>query len=259
MAQSEITFLYGKWVSDCTHHIDKHFEGYYTLQYMAGGGVDLRIGGQSYALLGRWFWSCWPGPQITFHAGAGARTWEHRYLAFRGVRVARWAAEGLFPIRPQQPPTGEDWGARFDAILDLALRPDAWNRRRAVHLLEGVLIELAEARAQPATGPTWLQEVVQELEARVETAAPDYARLAGRVDMSLTTLRRKFRAATGMSLHEYLLQLRIHAAQRLLAETDLPIKTVADRLGYRDVFYFTRQFRVFTGVPPAVYRQSTAG
>jgi YesN/AraC family two-component response regulator len=39
----------------------------------------------------------------------------------------------------------------------------------------------------------------------------------------------------------------------------LPIKTIAEQLGYRDVSFFTRQFRLVTGVPPATFRRSREG
>ena len=52
---------------------------------------------------------------------------------------------------------------------------------------------------------------------------------------------------------------RIAEARRLLGETDEPIKSIAKRLGYRDVFFFSRQFRSITGVPPAMYRRSRQG
>jgi len=62
-----------------------------------------------------------------------------------------------------------------------------------------------------------------------------------------------------MSPHAYLLQCRATSARRLLGETDLPIKSIAQQLGYRDVYFFSRQFRQMTGVPPAVYRHSRHG
>jgi AraC-like DNA-binding protein len=57
----------------------------------------------------------------------------------------------------------------------------------------------------------------------------------------------------------YVLQCRANAARQLLTETDLPVKLIARQLGYQDVFFFTRQFRKFTGVPPALYRKSRQG
>jgi AraC-like DNA-binding protein len=74
--------------------------------------------------------------------------------------------------------------------------------------------------------------------------------------MSLSTLRRKFRAATGVALHEYQIQARVAKARTLLGDTDLPVKVIAERLGYTDVYFFTRQFRQAVGVPPATYRRS---
>jgi len=48
-------------------------------------------------------------------------------------------------------------------------------------------------------------------------------------------------------------------ARQMLGETELPLKTIADRLGYRDVYFFSRQFRKLSGVPPAAYRRSRQG
>jgi AraC-like DNA-binding protein len=42
----------------------------------------------------------------------------------------------------------------------------------------------------------------------------------------------------------------------LLTETDLPLKAVAERLGYDSVYFFARQFRQIAGVPPGVFRRS---
>jgi len=45
----------------------------------------------------------------------------------------------------------------------------------------------------------------------------------------------------------------------MLVHTDEPIKMIAARLGYNDVYFFSRQFRLITGVPPAIYRRSRQG
>lgn len=278
MALPPITFLYGTHVPVCTHHIHKHFEGYYTIQYVAAGQVSLTIDGRPYALHGRTFFSCYPGPLIHFHVAPGVGAWDHRYLAFRGALVGQWAREGLFPVPPQAVPgeagpaetrDGDGWAQRFDDLLHLALAAERWSQRRAVHRLEGILLDLAAMRdAAPAAAglaadrpEPWLGRVLQELQAasEAEEAVVDYEALAGAVGMSVRTLRRRFQAAMGTTPHAYLLQQRIGAARKLLAETDMPIKTVASRLGYKDVFFFTRQFRAIAGVPPAEYRKSTQG
>ena len=101
---------------------------------------------------------------------------------------------------------------------------------------------------------SWLDELLDDLHSG--DFSPDYSRLATRYGLSLTTLREQFKAATGTTMHDYVLQNRMVAARTLLHETDLPLKAIADQLGYNDVFYFSRQFRRFVGVTPGGYRQS---
>lgn len=262
MPTAELTFLYGESVAKCAHRIDKQFVGYNTLQYMSAGAVELSIGRDRHALHGRWFWSAYPGPRIAFHAAAPSKTWRHRYIAFRGPRVRRWIAHGLFPIAPQPAPRERDFGERFDHLLDLATRRsgEPFAAMRATHVLEEMLIELAEARTAARTRPAWLNAAIARLDvaARGE-AVVDYAQVADELGMAEVTLRRRFRAATGAPPHEYVLQSRVGEARRLLGETELPIKSIAARLGYSDVYFFSRQFKKFAGVPPALFRKSRQG
>ena len=45
------------------------------------------------------------------------------------------------------------------------------------------------------------------------------------------------------------------AAQRLLAETSMPIGEVAAQSGFQDMFYFSRRFRLESGLSPTQYRK----
>lgn len=261
-APPDLTFLYGESVPRCAHRIDKHFVGYNTLQYMSGGAVELSVGGERHELHGRWFWSAYPGPRIAFHAAAPAKTWRHRYIAFRGPRVRRWEDDGLFPIAPQPAPHDRDFGERFDRLLELATRRsgEPFAALRATHVLEEILIELAEDRTAARGRPGWLKAAVAKLDAAARgEASADYAAVAEELGMAEVTFRRRFRAATGSAPHEYVLQSRVAEARRLLGETDVPVKTIAQRLGYADVYFFSRQFKKFAGVPPALFRKSRQG
>jgi AraC-like DNA-binding protein len=257
---AELTFLYGESVPRCTHRIDKHFIGYHTLQYMSAGAVELSVGSQGFRMEGRWFWSAYPGPRIAFHVAPPHRTWRHRYIAFRGPLVERWRGEGLFPIEPQPAPEDDDIGGQFDEMLRQSARTDRLSYLRAVHLLEGMLIRLAETRAHAETKPAWLRDATQRLAALATRGdEADYEAVAARLGMAESTLRRRFREATGMPPHEFVLQARVAEARRLLGETDRPIKSIAQELGYRDVYFFSRQFKKLAGVPPAMYRKSRQG
>lgn len=67
---------------------------------------------------------------------------------------------------------------------------------------------------------------------------------------------RLFKKLTGSSPHNYLATIRANRAQQLLAETDLSITQVAERVGYLSASHFTKAFRLATGTSPREFRKS---
>jgi AraC-like DNA-binding protein len=257
---TELLFLHCDHMPRCTASVDKDFRDYYTLQYMTAGEVELFYGEERHLMQGTWFWPAYPGVHIRFGRAPGCAWWTHRYVAFRGPLVNRWISDGLFPNGPQAAPRDKKHAALFDQLLNFARRADGWGSRRAVNALESLLLELAEARAMEARAveeqaEAWLKNVLHTLDNEAGFA-PDYEAVAKQHGMALSTLRRRFRAATGVPIHEYSLQCRIARARRFLGETDWPLKTIAEKLGYSDLYFFARQFKEQTGVPPAAYRKS---
>ncbi|AZN43072.1 AraC family transcriptional regulator [Paenibacillus albus] len=62
-----------------------------------------------------------------------------------------------------------------------------------------------------------------------------------------------FKKIVGRSPIDYLTSVRINAARRLLDNTGAPARQVAESVGYKDPFYFSRQFKRVTGVSPSRY------
>lgn len=79
-------------------------------------------------------------------------------------------------------------------------------------------------------------------------------RMAGRMGLSAGHFRARFHRAVGMSPARYLRQLRAHEAQRLLRDTILPIKRIAQMVGYPELPHLHRLFVAQVGVTPAAYR-----
>jgi AraC-like DNA-binding protein len=254
-----LTILAASYQPECRIHIDKYIVGYYTIQFMSEGGVDLSYDDRHYSLKGQWFWSALPGPRIRFHASRDEGKWFHRHVGFTGPRVGRWMALGLLPKEPWPAPPGRDWAAAMDRVIAQTRQRDPRGQMRAVNMLEQFLLDLADARIvpQPHAEEEWL-ETVRDALSQDGVFNPDYARLATDTGMSLTTLRRRFKESMGMSMQDYVLQARFAAARELLTETNMPLKTVAEQLGYDSVYFFCRQFRQQVGVPPGLYRKTRA-
>lgn len=257
--QDQLVFLAGSHNPHAQSNIDKFLEGYATIQFMQRGAVEVAYDGEAQVLRGAWFWPAYPGTHIRFSAPAGGGHWHHRHLAFQGPLYEEWRAQGCWPLRACAAPASRsavEWGKYMDLMIELSKRGDSWGRRRAINLLEGLLLELCETSVdQQSQEFPWLQKVLSLLQ---ENQVFNYAQIAREMGLSEGSLRRKFKAATGTSLHGYVLQQRMVQARTLLAETDLPIKTIARRLGYANVYFFSRQFKQMTGAPPATFRQSRA-
>ena len=59
---------------------------------------------------------------------------------------------------------------------------------------------------------------------------------------SPTFVERVFRKETGLSVQAHITRMRMNLAERLLATTDLMVKEIAGRCGYRSAQYFCRAF-----------------
>lgn len=71
-------------------------------------------------------------------------------------------------------------------------------------------------------------------------------------------LRQVFRQQTGMSISQYLRQLRICQAQDLLRNSELLVGNIATRCGFEDSNYFSVVFTKETGMTPRMWRQRYA-
>jgi iron complex transport system substrate-binding protein len=73
--------------------------------------------------------------------------------------------------------------------------------------------------------------------------------------MSVRNFQRIFKDATGLSPNNYLLELRIQHASKLLTETDSAIYDLSEQVGISDWFYFSKAFKKKFGVSPLKYRK----
>jgi len=78
--------------------------------------------------------------------------------------------------------------------------------------------------------------------------------LALRAQLSPRYFSIKFKEIIGSSVQTYMIRMRIERAQHLLMHAGMNVTEVADALGYRDIFFFSRQFKQYTGKSPSEVR-----
>ncbi len=73
-------------------------------------------------------------------------------------------------------------------------------------------------------------------------------------NLSKEAFCRYFKLRTRKTFTQYLLQLRINEAQKLLQETDLGISEIAFQVGFENLSYFNRSFKKITGLTPRDFK-----
>ena len=96
-----------------------------------------------------------------------------------------------------------------------------------------------------------LQYIEENLAKQINTAT-----LAKLLHMSQYHFCRLFREATGRSVVQYVNEMRIDKACRILKETNLNITEAGLTVGFSDSNYFSRTFKKYCGITPSGYRKA---
>lgn len=75
------------------------------------------------------------------------------------------------------------------------------------------------------------------------------------IHMSYSLFRKAFKAYTHLSPAQYIIELRLQAARKLLMNTNKSIKEIAIYLNYDDSLYFSSLFKKHVGLSPTTFRE----
>jgi AraC-like DNA-binding protein len=67
-------------------------------------------------------------------------------------------------------------------------------------------------------------------------------------------LNRLFLKQTGITIHQYILNIRISEAKKMLLNTDLSLTEIAEKVGFNSNTYFSSYFKQSTGVSPQRFK-----
>ena len=87
----------------------------------------------------------------------------------------------------------------------------------------------------------------------------DMRGVAKRLHLSYSYFRRIFKQQTGLSPHQYWMDLKIARARTLLSDLALSVKEVAFRTGFDSQQYFCRLFKDKLGCTPSDFRARRRG
>lgn len=244
------------------HLHDRLFEGYYGIQYSHEGSFSVSRGDEPFrTVMGPYALVTHPGIRFRYGVLPGNEPRYHIFVCFRGERAEAYLREGLLPLGEKHGmiPVLQS-GVFCQNILQLQTCLQDGHQARAVHLLEGLLLQLSER--QGGNRPGRMEQALDGLgqAIRSDLSRPwDFTAEARRMQVSYPHFRRLFAQHFGCAPGQFLLKSRLEHASWLLRETYEPIARIAEKTGFCDVYYFTRQFRKFLHLTPARYRKEFVG
>lgn len=240
-----------------TQMVVRDFVGRYGLNYAHEGRLSFAADRERPVVVkGPVAWISRPGHME--YGSAGGTPWSNRYINFTGPRVARYIESGLMVLSSPPVPVrqGERFRLAFDELFDYLGSP-RFTQTRAVYMLEGLLLLLSEQRTLAETpGPrvaatgAWCRQIEQD-PSRPHLAA-EQARAMG---LSLSGFRKTFHALTGLAPHQFILRARMEKAAALLKNPKHSVGEVGSRVGFPDVYGFSRHFKKHFGQSPRQWRE----
>jgi AraC-like DNA-binding protein len=261
LGEKGIDLLSGRFTD---HEYASHFHQEYVIASFTQGAQSQRIDGRPGV--------CVPGtvliipPGIPHQCEAADRRVGWRYRAFYPDRETVQAIAAVGRSADPNIKLLEDGGAVQIEDAGLARQLDALHRRiegsfaepllrqhafaTAIwSLLQRVGISLIEPRR---VGPLPIRRAIELMQARLDRADLSVREIAKAANLSPYHFMRVFRSATGLTVHRFLVQLRLQKARRLLLRDGSAV-SVAFRTGFADQSHFIRHFRSCYGTTPASY------
>lgn len=134
---------------------------------------------------------------------------------------------------------------QFRRLDMLAERSPADMQEFAAYLIDAALMEL-----ESPSDTAGLIDAVKHYIRQHYREDLTRNKLADVVHITPNYLSKRFHTEVGMSLREYINQLRIEDAKRLLLSTNATISEVACEVGFDNISYFSTVFRKLCGVSP---------
>lgn len=229
------------------------------LHYIHSGKGVLSIEDVDYHLQEGDFFFIEPNKMIKYAADSN-HPWAFYWIGFRGdlaanylIRTSISSSNPVFNINKGQ--TIKD---RLSEIIEISFIKEDNDLLLNAKLLEilyhlSILFPSEEKMSESNKKNTLFVQALQFMRNNFESDI-QISEIAHSLAIDRTYLHRLFKQELGMSPKEYLTEIRIRKAKELLTNTDYPIKTIAQSVGYADPQQFSKVFSQISGFSPSKYR-----
>jgi DNA-binding response OmpR family regulator len=167
---------------------------------------------------------------------------------------------GIIMVTARKEPADKIAGYENGADIYLTKPTSLDELAAAVQALSRRITIWAEDSLQSVLDPGQLKSAeraraVQQQLINTPGKLPTMDELAAQYGCSVRTLNNEFAAEYGQSMQSYIAEYRFNCAYAALQQTTIPMKILADQLGYSHVNHFISAFRKRFGYPPGALRK----
>jgi len=231
---------------------------FYLLHYVIKGKGTYFIEDRKFQVTQGQAFLIYPGMKIDYKADR-EQPWEYCWVGFNGPDAQMLIDSTMFTIENPVVTFSDIKIKRL--ILDIYRCRGSQNYKlilmiARLYTLIAYLIEIAQ-KDFPSS-----QMDYQYVHAAISLIKEQYTQanlsiqdIAQQVNISRSKLYRAFMEIAGISPIQYLAEQRISAACALLARTDIPIKKITAKVGFKDSLYFSKVFKKKMQRTPRQYRK----
>jgi len=203
-------------------------------------------------------------PELAHAYGSeDGKSWGQVYVVFSGLQFDLLSQSPVYrshqPIWHLEPV--ELWKQRLEKVLSTPPAESPIESLRTIMRFTQLIVEMATTDATSRKHPkeAWLEESMHLLGEPYRSGWMSPQEVARQIGQSYDGFRKKFSAKTGLAPGKYQQKRRIDEACAALYRGGDNFKELAEKLGFCDVYHFSKVFRQTVGMPPSVYRRTVRG
>ena len=142
--------------------------------------------------------------------------------------------------------------SKFDLMINTYLYNRTLSTQKCAFMLQDILISIYE-KSLDKIDLSPLKASLKHIHSSF-TDKISIPYLASLENLSNSRYVAVFKKQTGKSPNEYIIELRLQLAKKLLNNTNMSIKQISEQVGYNDQYFFSRLFKKHVGKSPQSYR-----